>query len=220
MNHCDNPVGGQPGRQGLYDPSLEHDACGVGFVAHIKNKKSHDIVRQGLRILENLTHRGATGYDPLLGDGAGILIQIPDTFLREETAKLGLSLPAAGDYACGMVFLPQSANGRLACESAVARLVYEEGQRFLGWRDVPRDNSGLAEAARAEEPVVRMVFIGRGEGSGDNSTPDQDVFERKLFVIRRRVELEVGRMKLADGDHFYLPSLSSRTLVYKGMLLA
>ncbi len=111
MNHCDTPVGGPPGRQGLYDPSLEHDACGVGFVAHIKNKKSHDIVRQGLRILENLTHRGATGYDPLLGDGAGILIQIPDAFLREETAKLGMTLPAAGDYACGMVFLPQSANG-------------------------------------------------------------------------------------------------------------
>ncbi|KAF0101906.1 MAG: glutamate synthase (NADPH/NADH) large chain [bacterium] len=220
MNHCDTPVGGPPGRQGLYDPSLEHDACGVGFVAHIKNKKSHDIVRQGLRILENLTHRGATGYDPLLGDGAGILIQIPDAFLREETAKLGMTLPAAGDYACGMVFLPQSANGRLACESAVARIVYEEGQRFLGWRDVPRDNAGLAEAAKAEEPAVRMVFIGRGEDPGHHSSVDQDSFERKLFVIRRRVELEVGRMKLADKDHFYLPSLSSRTLVYKGMLLA
>ncbi|MEW5788248.1 MAG: glutamate synthase-related protein [Pseudomonadota bacterium] len=213
--HSEPPVGGQPGRQGLYDPSLEHDACGVGFVAHIKNKKSHDIVRQGLRILENLTHRGATGYDPLLGDGAGILIQMPDAFLREEAARLGITLPAPGDYACGMVFLPPSANGRLAAESAVARLICQEGLSFLGWRDVPRDNAGLAEAARAEEPVVRMVFIGRGD-----NTPDQDAFERKLFVIRRLAEHAVARLQLADKGHFYFPSLSSRTLVYKGMLLA
>jgi glutamate synthase (NADPH/NADH) large chain len=219
VKHCDTPVGGPPGRQGLYDPSLEHDACGVGFVAHIKNKKSHDIVRQGLRILDNLTHRGATGYDPLLGDGAGILIQMPDAFLRAEAARIGLNLPAAGEYACGMVFLPQSANGRMACESVVARLIYAEGQNFLGWRDVPRDNSGLAEAARAEEPVVRMVFIGRGESLA-NSGADQDAFERKLFVIRRRIELEVARLNLSDVDHFYIPSLSSRTLAYKGMLLA
>ena len=215
MNHCDTPVGSPPGRQGLYDPSLEHDACGVGFVAHIKNKKSHDIIRQGLRILDNLTHRGATGYDPLLGDGAGILIQMPDEFLREEAARLGLMLPAPGDYACGMVFLPQSANGRQACESVVARLIHAEGQHFLGWRDVPRDNSGLAEAARTEEPVVRQVFIGRGAHCAD-----QGAFERKLYVIRRRVEHEVARLNLADVGHFYIPSLSSRTLAYKGMLLA
>jgi len=213
--HRDTPVGGPPGRQGLYDPSLEHDACGVGFVAHIKNKKSHDIVRQGLRILDNLTHRGATGYDPLLGDGAGILIQMPDEFLRAEAARIGLNLPVVGEYACGMVFLPQSANGRMACESVVARLIYAEGQRFLGWRDVPRDNTGLAEAARDEEPVVRQVFIGRGANCAD-----QDAFERKLFVIRRRIELEVARLNLSDVDHFYIPSLSSRTLAYKGMLLA
>jgi glutamate synthase (NADPH/NADH) large chain len=215
VKHCDTPVGGQPGRQGLYDPSLEHDACGVGFVAHIKNKKSHDIVRQGLRILDNLTHRGATGYDPLLGDGAGILIQMPDEFLRAEAARIGLSLPVVGEYACGMVFLPQSANGRMACESVVARLIYAEGQNFLGWRDVPRDNAGLAEAARDEEPVVRQVFIGRG-----SNCADQDAFERKLFVIRRRIELGVARLNLSDVDHFYIPSLSSRTLAYKGMLLA
>src|ERR1039457_1306944 len=126
-----------PEKQGLYDPAREHDACGVGFIAHIKGKKSHDIVRQGLRILTNLTHRGATGYDPKLGDGAGILIQMPDAFLRRETTQLGIKLPQAGDYACGMVFLPQSANGRLACESAIARIIHEEGQTFLGWRDVP-----------------------------------------------------------------------------------
>jgi glutamate synthase (NADPH/NADH) large chain len=213
--HSKNPVGGLPERQGLYDPAQEHDACGVGFVAHIKNQKSHAIVEQGLRILENLTHRGATGYDPLLGDGAGILIQIPDAFLREETAKLGIQLPDLGAYACGNVFLPQSVNGRMACESAVARIVHEEGLDFLGWRDVPRANAGLAEAARAEEPVTRQVFIGRGA-----RLADQNAFERKLFVIRKRVEHEVARLRLEDGKQFYFTSLSSRTLVYKGMLLA
>ncbi|MBI4996919.1 MAG: glutamate synthase subunit alpha, partial [Rhodocyclales bacterium] len=202
-----------PSRQGLYDPANEHDACGVGFVAHIKNRKSHAIVEQGLRILENLTHRGATGYDPLLGDGAGILIQIPDAFLRAETAGLGVKLPAEGSYGCGNIFLPQSANGRAACESALARIVHEEGQTFLGWRDVPRDNRGLAQAARDREPVVRQVFIA-------SQCADQDGFERKLFVIRKRVEHEVRRLNLVDGRQFYIPSLSSRTLNYKGMLLA
>ena len=202
-----------PARQGLYDPAHEHDACGVGFVAHIKNRKSHTIVKQGLQILENLTHRGATGYDPLLGDGAGILIQLPDAFLRAETAKLGIKLPAEGGYGCGNIFLPQSANGRAACESALARIVHEEGQTFLGWRDVPRDNSGLAQAARDREPVVRQVFIA-------SQCADQDAFERKLFVIRKRVEHEVRHLNLVDGKQFYIPTLSSRTLNYKGMLLA
>jgi glutamate synthase (NADPH) large chain len=202
-----------PSRQGLYDPAHEHDACGVGFVAHIKNRKSHAIVKQGLQILENLTHRGATGYDPLLGDGAGILIQMPDAFLRTEAAKLGMKLPAEGGYGCGNIFLPQSANGRAACESALARIVHEEGQTFLGWRDVPRDNAGLAQAAKDREPVVRQVLIA-------SLCADQDAFERKLFVIRKRVEHEVRRLNLADGKQFYIPSLSSRTLNYKGMLLA
>ncbi|MRR49890.1 MAG: glutamate synthase subunit alpha [Rhodocyclaceae bacterium] len=204
-----------PQRQGLYDPANEHDACGVGFVAHIKNKKSHAIVAQGLKILENLTHRGATGYDPLLGDGAGILIQLPDAFLRAEAAKCGINLPAAGSYACGNIFLPQSSNGRVACESAVARVIHEEGQHFLGWRDVPRDNAGLAQAAKDMEPVVRQVFIAKGDG-----VADQDAFERKLFVIRKRVEHEVRGLKLADGKQFYITTLSSRTIGYKGMLLA
>jgi glutamate synthase (NADPH/NADH) large chain len=202
-----------PSRQGLYDPAHEHDACGVGFVAHIKNRKSHAIVKQGLQILENLTHRGATGYDPLLGDGAGILIQVPDAFLRAEAAKLGIKLPSEGSYGCGNIFLPQSANGRAACESALARIVHEEGQTFLGWRDVPRDNRGLAQAAKDREPVVRQVFIA-------SRCADQDAFERKLFVIRKRVEHEVRRLNLVDGRQFYVPSLSSRTLNYKGMLLA
>ncbi|HEX5392744.1 MAG TPA: glutamate synthase central domain-containing protein, partial [Rhodocyclaceae bacterium] len=204
-----------PSRQGLYDPAQEHDACGVGFVAHIKNKKSHAIVEQGLSILKNLEHRGATGYDPKLGDGAGILLQLPDTFFREETKKLGITLPAAGSYAAGMVFLPQSANGRQACESAIARIVCEEGQVFLGWRDVPRDNSGLADAAREIEPVIRQVFIGKGDNCAD-----QVAFERKLLVIRKRISHTVHALKISDSDMFYLPSLSSRTIVYKGMLLS
>jgi len=206
---------GMPEQQGLYSPSNEHDACGVGFIAHIKGQKSHNIVRQGLQILANLTHRGATGYDPKLGDGAGILIQLPDAFLRKEADKLGLTLPASGDYACGTIFLPQSQNGRDACESIVARIVHEEAQTLLGWRDVPRDNSNIADAARLVEPVMRQVMIARGD-----STADQNAFERKLFVIRKRIEHAVSALKLDDNSQFYIPSLSSRTIVYKGMLLA
>jgi glutamate synthase (NADPH/NADH) large chain len=202
-----------PARQGLYDPANEKDACGVGFVAHIKGKKSHDIVAKGLEILRNLTHRGATGYDPKLGDGAGILIQLPDAFLRKEAAKLNINLPEAGHYACGTVFLPQSGNGRLACESAIARIIHEEGQTFLGWRDVPRDNRNIADAAKAVEPLMRQVFIG-------SQSADQNAFERKLFVIRKRIEHAVRALKLEDASQFYIPSLSSRTMVYKGMLLA
>jgi glutamate synthase (NADPH/NADH) large chain len=205
----------QPIKQGLYDPAQEHDACGVGFIAHIKGQKSHSIVEKGLQLLRNLTHRGATGYDPKLGDGAGILIQMPDAFLRQEAGKLNIALPVAGEYACGMVFLPQSQNGRLACESAISRIILEEGQTCLGWRDVPRDNANIADAARNVEPVIRQVLIARG-----STTADQDVFERKLFVIRKRVEHEVRSLHLEDGSQFYIPSLSSRTIVYKGMLLA
>jgi len=172
-------------------------------------------VRQGLQILANLTHRGATGYDPKLGDGAGILIQLPDAFLRKEADKLGITLPASGDYACGTIFLPQSQNGRDACESIVARIVHEEAQTLLGWRDVPRDNSNIADAARLVEPVMRQVMIARGD-----STADQNAFERKLFVIRKRIEHAVSALKLDDNSQFYIPSLSSRTIVYKGMLLA
>ena len=202
-----------PARQGLYDPANEKDACGVGFVAHIKGRKSHDIVEKGLEILRNLTHRGATGYDPKLGDGAGMLIQLPDAFMRKEAAKLSITLPAEGQYAVGMVFLPQSVNGREACESVITRIALEEGQVVLGWRDVPRDNRDIADAARAIEPVMRQVFIG-------SNAADQNAFERKLFVIRKRIEHAVRHLGLEDGEQFYLPSLSSRTIVYKGMLLA
>jgi glutamate synthase (NADPH) large chain len=206
---------GMPEQQGLYSPSNERDACGLGFVAHIKGKKSHQIVQQGLQILANLTHRGATGYDPKLGDGAGILIQMPDAFMRKEATKLGINLPAVGSYACGTAFLPQTKNGREACESIVARVIHEEAQTLLGWRDVPRDNSNIAQAAKDVEPVMRQVFIGRGE-----NVTDQNTFERKLFVIRKRIEHEVRALKLEDSAQFYFPSLSSKTIIYKGMLLA
>ena len=206
---------GMPEQQGLYSPSNERDACGLGFVAHIKGKKSHQIVQQGLQILANLTHRGATGYDPKLGDGAGILIQMPDAFMRKEATKLGINLPAVGSYACGTAFLPQTKNGREACESIVARIIHEEAQTLLGWRDVPRDNSNIAQAAKDVEPVMRQVFIGRGE-----NVADQNAFERKLFVIRKRIEHEVRALKLEDSAEFYFPSLSSKTIIYKGMLLA
>ena len=204
-----------PSRQGLYDPRNEHDACGVGFIVHIKGQKSHAIVRQGLDLLENLTHRGAVGADPCAGDGAGILIQIPDTFFRTECPKSGFSLPAAGEYAVGMVFLPRSADDRATCEALLTKLINQENATLLGWRDVPVDNSTLGYSVKPVEPFIRQIFIGRG-----TSCTDQDAFERKLFVIRKQVENAVRDLKLDGCDAFYMPSLSSRTIVYKGMLLA
>ncbi len=201
--------------QGLYDPANEHDACGVGFIAHIKGQKSHGIVQQGLRILENLTHRGATGADPLAGDGAGILLQIPDAFFREEMAKQGVPLPLAGEYGVGMVFLPQEPASRLACEQEIERAIRAEGQVLLGWRDVPRDNTGLGESVLAIEPVIRQVFIGMG-----SNVTVTDALERKLYVIRKRSGHAIQALDLAHGKEFYVPSMSARTIVYKGMLLA
>ena len=154
-----------PPQQGLYDPVHEHDACGVGFVANIKGKKSHSIIEQGLKILENLSHRGATGYDPLLGDGAGILIQIPDQHLRRVCGKQGLTLPAVGAYGVGMIFLPQEPASRMACEQEIERAIHAEGQILLGWRDVPTENTGLSQATIAVEPRIRQVFVARGSGS-------------------------------------------------------
>ena len=150
--------GSLPPRQGLYDPANEHDACGVGFVANVKGRKSHQIVRQGLQILENLTHRGAVGADPLAGDGAGILMQIPDSFLREECATLGITLPARTEYGVGVIFLPRQEATREHCVSLLEATVAEEGQTVLGWRDVPTDNRGVGEGVKAVEPVVRQFF--------------------------------------------------------------
>ena len=206
---------GLPGRQGLYDPRQERDACGVGFVAHIKGTPSHGIVSQGLQILENLTHRGAVGADPLAGDGAGILIQIPDKFLRDELGWGGIQLPVAGEYGVGMIFLPRDVAARAACEKVIAKKIAAEGQTLIGWRDVPVERDGLGESVKAVEPVVRQVFIGRGK-----KVKDQDSFERKLFVIRKTAEHAIRALADDQGCGFYVPSLSSRTIVYKGMLLA
>src|SRR5688572_22044550 len=201
--------------QGLYDPSNEHDACGVGFVAHIKGAKSHSIIEHGLLILRNLTHRGAVGADPLAGDGAGILIQIPDQFFREELAKQGVRLPPPGQYGVGMVFLPQEPASRLACEYEIERAIKDEGQILLGWRDVPCDHSGLGESVKRIEPEIRQVFIGRGKG-----VTVTDALERKLYIIRKDSGHAIQALKLAHGKEFYVPSMSARTVVYKGMLLA
>ncbi|MGD8236587.1 MAG: glutamate synthase central domain-containing protein, partial [Chromatiales bacterium] len=204
--------GSLPPRQGLYDPANEHDACGVGFVAHIKGKKSHQIVRQGLTILERLTHRGAVGADPKAGDGAGLLMQIPDTFFREEAV---FELPETGSYAIGMLFLPREEAAREAFESIINEVIEAEGQSVLGWRTVPVDNSGLGYSVLPTEPVIRQVFVGRGK-----TTPDQDAFERKLFVIHKLAESKVRDSQITGKKHFYVASMSSRTIVYKGMLLA
>jgi glutamate synthase (NADPH/NADH) large chain len=204
--------GALPPKQGLYDPANEHDACGVGFVANIKGVKSHKIVQQGLEILERLTHRGAVGADPKAGDGAGILFQIPDAFFRELT---DFDLPAEGDYAIGMLFLPRNEASRAVCEESIEELVKSEGQQVIGWRDVPVNNTGLGYSVIPTEPVVRQIFVGKGDNCAD-----QDDFERKLFVIRKQIENQIRQAELEGGDAFYFTSFSSRTIVYKGMLLA
>src|SRR5688500_17363326 len=201
--------------QGLYHPSHEHDACGVGFVAHIKGRKSHSIVEQGLSVLKNLSHRGAVGWDPKLSDGAGCLIQIPDRFYREEMAQQGVKLPPAGQYGVGMVFLPRDPASRFACEYEIERAVKDEGQVLLGWRDVPVDGSDLGESVKLVEPVIRQVFIGRGAG-----VMVTDDLERKLYIIRKASGHAIQALALAHGKEFYVPSMSARTIVYKGMLLA
>ena len=204
-----------PLRQGLYDPAHEHDACGLGFIAHIKGQKRHAIVTHGLAILRNLSHRGATGADPLQGDGAGILIQLPDRFLRKVCGAQGLTLPAVGQYGVGMVFLPKEPASRMACEQEIERAVASEGQILLGWRNVPTNNSGLSERTKDVEPVIRQVFIARG-----STAMDQDALERKLYIIRKKSGHAIQALQLRHGKEFYVPSMSSRTLVYKGMLLA
>ncbi|EGV52883.1 glutamate synthase large subunit [endosymbiont of Riftia pachyptila] len=204
--------GALPPRQGLYDPANEHDACGVGFVANIKGEKSHQIVQQGLEILDRLTHRGAVGADPKAGDGAGILMQLPDVFFR---AVVDFDLPAVGEYAIGMLFLPRNEASRTVCEEVVERLIKEEGQQLIGWRDVPVDNSGLGYSVTPTEPVVRQVIVARGDNCAD-----QEAFERKLFVIRKQIEQLVRKAEMEGGSSFYFSSFSSRTIVYKGMLLS
>jgi glutamate synthase (NADPH) large chain len=201
---------------GLYDPANEHDACGVGFVAHIKGQRSHGIVEQGLKILENLDHRGAVGADKLMGDGAGLLMQIPDELYRAEMAALGVTLPPPGEYGVGMIFLPKEHASRLACEQELERAVKAEGQVLLGWRDVPVDREmPMSPAVRAKEPVIRQIFIGRGP---DVIVPD--ALERKLYVIRKTASAAIQALKLTHSREYYVPSMSCRTIIYKGLLLA
>ncbi len=208
-------VRGLPKPQGLYTPENEHENCGVGFLANIKNRKSHEIIRQGLQILVNLDHRGAVGADPLAGDGAGILLQVPDRLLREDCAANGITLPDPGDYAVGMFFLPRDETTASQCIAAAEKIVADEGQTCLGWRDVPVDNSFLGESVKPDEPIIRQFFVGRGAG-----TPDQDTFERKMFVIRKRTHREIWNSGAENADAFYITSMSSRTIVYKGMVLS
>jgi glutamate synthase (NADPH) large chain len=203
-------------RDGLYAAGHEHDACGVGFVAHIKGHKAHAIISQGLKILENLDHRGAVGADKLMGDGAGILIQIPDEFFRAEMAALGVALPPPGEYGVGMIFLPKEHASRLACEQELERAIKAEGQVLLGWRDVPVDTEmPMSPAVRLTEPVIRQVFIGRG---ADVIVPD--ALERKLYVIRKTASAAIQALKLTHSREYYVPSMSCRTIIYKGLLLA
>jgi glutamate synthase (NADPH) large chain len=202
--------------QGLYDPKNEHDSCGVGFVAHIRGQRSHDIVEQGLNILRNLDHRGAVGADPLMGDGAGILIQIPDAFFRDEMAKQGIELPPVGEYGVGNIFLPKESASRLACEQEVERAVRAEGQIVLGWRDVPTNRDmPMSPRVRSQEPVMRQIFIGRGA-----DVIVQDALERKLYIIRKQASSAIMKLRLKHGKEYYVPSMSTRTIVYKGLLLA
>ena len=203
-------------QHGLYSPDAEHDACGVGFVAHIKGEKSHAIVLQGLKILENLDHRGAVGADKLMGDGAGILIQLPDVLYREEMAAQGVTLPPPGEYGVGMIFLPKEHASRLACEQELERAIKTEGQVLLGWRDVPVNREmPMSPAVRKKEPILRQLFIGRG-----NDVIVQDALERKLYVIRKTASAAIQNLHLKHSKEYYVPSMSSRTVVYKGLLLA
>ena len=199
---------------GLYDPQFEHDACGVGFVAHIKGVKSHQIIQQGLQVLVNMTHRGATGYEKNTGDGAGILMQIPDKFMRKVCAERNIELPEAGRYGVGMLFLPPDLSQRRAIEDICRQMVQAEGQKYLGLRKVITDNTTLGNTARSQEPVVKQVFVGRG-----NEEMTDDEFERKLFIIRRRIFKRVRYTSgLLGSSFFYISSFSARTIVYKGML--
>ncbi len=209
-----NPTNGLPPAQGLYNPAHEHDACGIGFVASIKGEKSHDIIAKGIQVLLNLAHRGACGCDPETGDGAGVLIQIPHKFFARECEKLGFTLPQPGTYAVGMTFLPVEKHPRLQSEGILERIVKEEGLTLLGWRDTPVYASAIGRVARASQPYIQQVFVRCAPGM------DEDTFERKLYVVRKRAENEVRESGVENAEMFYIPSFSCRTIVYKGLLLA
>ena len=206
----------RPQAQGLYDPQYEHDSCGVGFVVNVKGRKSHTIVKQALTVLLNLRHRGACGCEANTGDGAGILLQIPHTFLQQECSKVGIRLPGAKEYGVGMIFLPREDRERRECEKMFERIIVEEGQSVLGWRTVKTVDSSLGPTAQKSEPVVRQIYIGR-----NSKIQDDEAFERKLYVIRKRAETTIRYSATHQGSgSFYIASLSYKTIVYKGMLMS
>ncbi len=212
-------MSGLPPKQGLYDPRNEHDSCGVGFVANIKGAKSHGIISQGLQLLINLDHRGAVGADPLVGDGAGCLIQIPDALLRDWAQGAGVTLPQPGHYAVAMCFLPPEAKARDIVVKQFERFIKNEGQILIGWRDVPTDPTGLGKTVLEQMPLIRQAIIAHGP-----EVRDQDTFERKLLAIRKQTQNPLAALakkhKLPSIARFYIPSFSTRTVVYKGLLLA
>src|SRR5437867_4085293 len=214
MKDPNTKTNGLPGKQGLYDPFFEHEACGVGFVVNVKGKRSHQIIEQALQVLRNLDHRGACGCEANTGDGAGILMQTPHAFLQKQCETLGFKLPKPGQYGAGLIFLPQDPPDRQQCERAFQRIVKEEGLKIIGWRTVPTDNSSLGATAKASEPFIRQVFIARGR-----SLKDDMAFERKLYVIRKRSANIIPHLALLQARYWYVASLSYKTLVYKGMLL-
>src|SRR5271154_2806158 len=205
-----------PPKQGLYDPQFEHDACGLGFVVDMKGRKSHQLVSDALKILVNLDHRGAGGCEPNTGDGAGILIQVPHDFFVSEAAKLGFKLPAFGQYGVGQLFLPKNSGERETIKKELAKIIFDEGQTVLGWRDVPVDNSSLGKTAVAAEPFMAQIFVGR-----NSAIKDDAAFERKLYIIRKVAEQKIRYGgKIPGGNWFYVSSLSARTIIYKGMLMS
>src|SRR6188508_1790826 len=206
---------GTPFAQGLYDPALDKDSCGVGFIADIKGRKSHQLIEDGLRILCNLEHRGAVGADPRMGDGAGILVQIPYKFFAKKTAELGFKLPAAGDYAVGYLFMPQDPNWRQIIRDIYAEVIAREKLTLLGWRDVPTDNSTLGESVKPTEPKHMQVFIGRGK-----KKISEDEFERRLYILRKSISNAIYRRRERRTSGYYPVSISCRTVIYKGMFLA
>ncbi|MFO0877676.1 MAG: glutamate synthase large subunit [Gemmataceae bacterium] len=209
-----------PPAQGLYDPRYEHDACGVGCVVDLHARKSHDIIRNALKILDNLEHRGACGCEKNTGDGAGILLQMPQRFFEIQADRLGIQLPAFGHYGVGMVFLPSDPADRQVCMQLFEQVVVQEGQQVLGWRDVPTDNSMLGPTAISAEPLQKQIFIGRVDAALRGFGDDELAFERKLYVIRKQVEAAIRRSGLRQASMFYIPSLSYKTIIYKGMLNA
>ena len=213
MQLSDRPIR-TPRPQGLYHSGNEHDACGMGLVASIRGEKSHDIIRKGLEVLINLTHRGAAGCDPETGDGAGILIQIPHVFFARECGELGMPLPEPGAYGVAMCFLPVDKHSRLQCEGVIERIAQEEGLTVIGWRDTPVNGIAIGREARASQPYIEQLFLGRPAGL------DEDAFERLLYKVRRRTENEISASEIDGKDFFYVPSLSCRTIVYKGLMLA